>query len=216
MYQTLKLFSLAVIAMLSLTMAGCNYPLQEDVLQDCDNQKDKEVPCGITVTAVRMSCAGYGAFGNVYFLTDAGEYLQPWEMFPTFAPVQVTPGKRYVIGYKKVRRDNRYNDLFRCMLYDEKVEKATPVKLTCLTETACANTEATVSDKRPVDGCLEFVLNNGERLLADISHLNVTLEDGERIRFAYTIEDGIIPCGTRIPTIGKVAKIICIEKASAN
>ncbi|MCS7018397.1 MAG: hypothetical protein RMJ87_04595 [Cytophagales bacterium] len=178
----------------------------------CDNQEGKEVACGLEVTAVQMSCAGYGAFGNLYFLTDAGEYLQPWEMFPTFAPVQITAGKRYVIGYKTARRNNRYHDRSQCKLYDEKVEKATPIKLTCLSEAACGELEATVSDKRPVDGCLEFVLDNGERLLADISHLNIVLEDGERIRFSYVIADGIIPCGTRIPTVGKVARVKCVVR----
>jgi hypothetical protein len=212
MYQTLKLFSLVITA--SLMLAGCH--LKNDVSDIGNHQDNDEIACGLEVTAVPMSCAGYGAFGNIYFLTDKGEYIQPWEMFPTFAPVEVKAGKRYIIGYKKVARDNRYNDWVRCALYDEKVEKATPVKLTCLSETTCANTEATVSDKRPVDGCLEFVLNNGERLLADISHLNIALEDGERIRFAYTIEDGIIPCGTRLPTIGKVAKVKCIEKSAAD
>jgi hypothetical protein len=206
MYHILKLFSFTVAA--SVMLVGCH--LKNELFDMLKRRNDK--PCGATVTAVRMSCAGYGAFGNIYFLTDEGQYIQPWET--TFAPVEIQAGKRYIVGYKKVSRDNRYKDLIRCTLYDEKVEKATPVKLTCLIETACANIEATVSDKRPVDGCLEFILNNGERLLADISHLNITVEDGERIRFSYAIEDGIIPCGTRIPTIGKVARIKCIERVA--
>ncbi|WP_448519917.1 hypothetical protein [Rhodoflexus sp.] len=205
MERKFKYFGLVAFAILLLGLPACEH-------DKVSPQEGEEVACGLEVTAVQMSCAAYGAFGNIYFFTDRGEYIQPWEMFPTFAPVAIQAGKRYIIGYKKVSRDNRYKDLIRCTLYDEKVEKATPVQLTCLSEVGCATTEATVSDMRPVDGCLEFVLDDGERLLADIAHLGIAVADGERVRFAYTIEDGIIPCGTRIPTIGKVARVKCLEK----
>lgn len=205
MYQKLGLFSLCLAATALLGLWGCT----PDKVQPEDST---EVACGLEVTAVEMSCAAYGVFGNVYFLTDKGEYLQPWEMFPTFAPVEVSSGKRYVIGYKPITRDNRYAEAIRCRLYDERVARAIPVKLTCLSEVACATVEATVSDMRPVDGCLEFVTDNGERLLPDLSHLNVTVTDGERIRFAYQMAEGIIPCGTRRPVTGTVARIICIER----
>lgn len=206
MFAKLKFFFSTSIFLLVTLNFGCRLKNNE-VSETCA----EEVPCGLEVTAINMSCAAYGAFGNIYFLTDRGEYLQPWEAPPTLLPVKVTAGKRYVIGYKKAKRDNRHKDQIRCTLHDEKVEKALPVKLTCLREINCGDTEAVVSDMRPVDGCLEFVTADGERLLPDISHLNINLEDGQRIRFSYTVTEGIIPCGTRRPVIGKVAKVKCLE-----
>ncbi len=93
-----------------------------------------EVPCGLEVTAVQMPCSAYGAFGNIYFQTKDGKYLQPWEMFPTLIAVKVVVGKTYTIGYKEVKRDERYKDVMLCMLFDEKVANATPIKINCLTE----------------------------------------------------------------------------------
>lgn len=106
-------------------MTGCG---------DMPKPSKNQVPCGLEVKAVEMPCSAYGAFGNIYFQTKEGKYLQPWEMFPTLVAVKVVVGKTYTIGYKEVKRDDRYKDLMLCMLFDENVEKATPIKLACLTE----------------------------------------------------------------------------------
>ncbi|MCS6967456.1 MAG: hypothetical protein RMJ44_03435 [Cytophagales bacterium] len=182
------------------------------LLASCKKASIQPDTCTQEVTAVAMSCAAYGALNNIYFLTEEDKHLQPWEIaFPINAN-QIKAGKRYAIAYQAVKRDQRYQDLMRCMLYDEKVENAIPVKITCLKEVECGHLEATVNDMRPVDGCLEFILANGESLLPEVSHLGVVLESGDKVKFSYVIQEGIIPCGTRRPVHGRVAKVICLEK----
>ncbi len=102
---------------------------------DVPKPSQEQIACGLEVRAVQMPCSAYGAFGNIYFQTKEGKYLQPWEMFPTLVAVKVVVGKTYTIGYKEVKRDNeRYKDIILCALFDEKVANATPIKLICLTE----------------------------------------------------------------------------------
>lgn len=72
----------------------------------------EEYECTEVVSAENVAC-GYGAFENIWFKTENGKYLQPWENLTDTKTL--VPGQKYKIGFRVIKRDNKYKDLITCM-----------------------------------------------------------------------------------------------------
>ena len=82
--------------------------------------------CNVFVTAENVICGG-GVWRNTWLKLDDGTYLQPWKTSTNV--IQVTPGQRYRIGYEKVTRDTRYDQVIICQAMPP---EATAVRITCM------------------------------------------------------------------------------------
>ena len=105
-------------------MSGCDMMQQdeEELPGGCFPKTD----CVMQATAVDVMC-GYGAFQNTWLKVNDTTYLQPW--VNSTAVQTLVPGQKYRFGYIEVERDNRYDDIYTCMVA---LPKAKRIKLTCL------------------------------------------------------------------------------------
>lgn len=84
------------------------------VLSSCDKDSDGNLASGCTteVVAEHITC-GSGEFGNVWFKTADGTYLQPWHNLTSTK--SIVAGQKYSIGYKATERDGKTFKGFTCL-----------------------------------------------------------------------------------------------------
>ncbi|HEY4652610.1 MAG TPA: hypothetical protein VIG72_14410 [Pontibacter sp.] len=101
-------------------------------MTSCDAGKEEEqkelnlASCKLEVTAVKITC-GYGAFEDTWLQLPDGTYLQPWENMTGVK--EIVPDRKYRVDFSPMPRDNRYDELVRCMAA---LPEAEVVNITCL------------------------------------------------------------------------------------
>jgi hypothetical protein len=160
----------------------------------CEPSPFEPQNCTLGVTAVEMSCAAFGVYGNIYFLTDDGRYLQPWQQKNFTSPFRKPKaGERFKIGFRLANRDGRYDSLMRCKLFDPKVEAATPVALECMTAEECS-VSATVVDfdcaTYGLWGGVWFKTDSGKYLqpleMWGDTEASFRFKNGQRVKLSYS------------------------------